>query len=92
MPSKKPGLYANIHAKQERIAHGSGEQMRKAGDKGAPQAENFEQAANTEKPVAKKSAGDKPAPEKTPSKPAAKKAPAKKFVVKKTSEKKTAAT
>ena len=25
MPAKKPGLYANIHAKQERIAKGSKE-------------------------------------------------------------------
>jgi predicted RNA binding protein YcfA (HicA-like mRNA interferase family) len=32
----KPGLWANIHAKQERIKHGSGEHMRKPGSKGAP--------------------------------------------------------
>ena len=32
----KPGLYANIHAKQERIDNGSGETMRNVGDKGAP--------------------------------------------------------
>ena len=30
----KHGLYANIHAKQERIKKGSGERMRKAGEKG----------------------------------------------------------
>ena len=35
---KKQGLYANIHAKQERIQHGSGEKMRKPGEKGAPTA------------------------------------------------------
>jgi hypothetical protein len=35
---KKPGLYANIHAKRKRIAEGSGEKMRKAGSKGAPTA------------------------------------------------------
>jgi hypothetical protein len=29
--STKPGLYANIHAKRERIKAGSGEQMRKVG-------------------------------------------------------------
>ena len=60
MPEKKskaakPGLYANIHAKQERIANGSGEKMRKAGAKGAPKAENFdkaEQTAKTKKPKA----------------------------------------
>ena len=34
----KAGLYANIHAKQERIKAGSGEKMRKPGEKGAPTA------------------------------------------------------
>ena len=29
MTAKKPGLYANIHAKQERIAKGSDEHMNK---------------------------------------------------------------
>jgi len=43
------GLYANIHAKQERIAHGSKERMRKAGSKGAPTAEAFEKSARTAK-------------------------------------------
>ena len=33
---KKPGLYANIHAKRKRIAGGSNEKMRKPGSKGAP--------------------------------------------------------
>ena len=33
---EKPGLWANIHAKRERIKHGSGERMRKPGSKGAP--------------------------------------------------------
>lgn len=32
----KKGLYANIHAKRERIKAGSGEKMRKPGTKGAP--------------------------------------------------------
>jgi transcription elongation factor len=41
------GLYANIHAKQERIKHGSGEKMRKPGAPGAPTAEAFEQSAKT---------------------------------------------
>ena len=41
------GLYANIHAKQERIAHGSGEHMRKPGSAGAPTEKAFEQAAKT---------------------------------------------
>ena len=33
---KRPGLYANIHAKRNRIAAGSPEKMRKKGAKGAP--------------------------------------------------------
>jgi hypothetical protein len=45
----KPGLYANIHAKQERIAHGSKEHMRKLGTKGAPTAKAFKEAAKTVK-------------------------------------------
>lgn len=43
------GLYANIHAKQERIAHGSKEHMRKPGAAGAPTAEAFEKSARTAK-------------------------------------------
>jgi hypothetical protein len=39
-----PGLWANIHAKRERIKHGSGEKMRKPGSKGAPTADNFKSA------------------------------------------------
>lgn len=39
------GLWANIHAKRERIKHGSGERMRKPGSKGAPSAQNFRDAA-----------------------------------------------
>jgi hypothetical protein len=45
----KPGLYANIHAKRERIKKGSGEKMRKPGTKGAPTAKAFKQAAKTAK-------------------------------------------
>ena len=45
----KSGLYANIHAKQERIKAGSGEKMRKPGTKGAPTAESFKEAAKTAK-------------------------------------------
>jgi hypothetical protein len=40
-----PGLWANIHAKRERIKHGSGERMRKPGSKGAPTAKNFKDAS-----------------------------------------------
>ena len=45
----KPGLYANIHAKEERIKAGSGEKMRKPGQKGAPTAKAFKEAAKTAK-------------------------------------------
>jgi hypothetical protein len=45
----KNGLYANIHAKRERIEAGSGEKMRKPGSKGAPTAKQFKQAAKTAK-------------------------------------------
>ena len=41
------GLWANIHAKRERIKRGSGERMRKPGEKGAPTAADFK-AANEE--------------------------------------------
>jgi hypothetical protein len=44
------GLYANIHAKRERIAKGSGEKMRKVGSEGAPTAEAFKESAKTAKP------------------------------------------
>jgi len=46
-----PGLYANIKAKKDRIAGGSGETMRKVGTKGAPTAQNFINAAKTAKKV-----------------------------------------
>jgi hypothetical protein len=45
----KPGLYANIQKKRERIAAGAGEKMRKPGAKGAPTANNFKEAAKTAK-------------------------------------------
>lgn len=45
----KPGLYANIAAKKERIANGSGEKMRKVGAKGAPSAKDFKDSAKTAK-------------------------------------------
>jgi hypothetical protein len=45
----KPGLYANIQKKRDRIAAGSGEKMRKPGAKGAPTASNFKEAAKTAK-------------------------------------------
>ena len=48
------GLYANIHAKQERIKREKAEgkpveKMRKPGTKGAPIAEAFRQSAKTAK-------------------------------------------
>ena len=42
--AKRPGLYANIHAKRKR-----GERMRKKGAAGAPTAANFRRAAQTVK-------------------------------------------
>ena len=47
--NKKPGLYSNINAKRERIASGSGEQMRKPGSPGAPTRKDFVQSAKTAK-------------------------------------------
>jgi len=41
------GLYANIAAKKQRIASGSGEKMRSAGSKGAPKSSDFANAAKT---------------------------------------------
>lgn len=45
----KTGLYANIHAKRERIEKGSKERMRKPGTKGAPTTAAFKAAAKTAK-------------------------------------------
>ena len=45
----KPGLYAAIHAKQERIKAGSGEKMNKVGSKAAPTAKDFKDSAKTAK-------------------------------------------
>ena len=47
--AKKPGLYANIHAKRKRIKAGSGDRMRTPGAKGAPTAKAFKQSAKTAK-------------------------------------------
>lgn len=49
MRKKQQGLWANIHAKRERIAAGSGERMRKPGSKGAPTAKAFKKSAKTSK-------------------------------------------
>jgi len=49
MQMVKKGLYANIHAKQERIANGSKERMRKPGSEGAPTAKDFKESAKTAK-------------------------------------------
>ena len=45
----KQSLYANIHAKRERIKAGSPEKMRKPGTPGAPTAKAFKAAAKTAK-------------------------------------------
>lgn len=80
MAAAKKSLYANIQAKRDRIAHGSGEKMRKPGAKGAPAPDAFEKAENPST-----------ASKKTARKTAANKAPAKKAAAKKTAAKKTAA-
>ena len=46
--SEKRGLWDNIHAKRERIKHGSGEHMRKPGSKGAPTAQALKQSQTEE--------------------------------------------
>ena len=43
----KDGLYANIHAKRERIKKGSGEKMNKVGSKDAPSAKDFKDSEKT---------------------------------------------
>ena len=45
----KSGLYANIHAKRDRIEAGSKEKMRKPGSKGAPSAADFKKSEKTAK-------------------------------------------
>ena len=50
----KPGLYANIHKKQERIKREKAEgrhveRMKKPGSKGAPTAKAFKESAKTAK-------------------------------------------
>ena len=45
----KKGLWANIHAKKKRIAAGSGEKMRKPGDKGAPTSKAMKNSGSKKK-------------------------------------------
>ena len=42
-------LYENIHRKRKRIKAGSGERMKKKGEKGRPSAKDFKDAAITAK-------------------------------------------
>ena len=42
-------LYENIHKKRKRIKGGSGERMKKPGEKGRPSAKDFKDAAKTAK-------------------------------------------
>ena len=49
-------LYDNIHAKRRRIARGSGERMKKKGEKGRPTAKDFKDAAKTAKKMYPKQA------------------------------------
>jgi hypothetical protein len=47
--AKQKGLYDNINAKRDRIKAGSGEKMKKPGQKGRPTAQDFKDAAKTAK-------------------------------------------
>lgn len=47
LDEEKRGLWANIHAKRKRIKAGSGERMRKPGEKGAPTAADFKAASES---------------------------------------------
>ena len=49
-------LYENIHKKRKRIARGSGERMKKRGEKGRPTAKDFKDAAKTAKKMYPKQA------------------------------------
>ncbi len=42
-------LYENIHKKRKRIKEGSGERMKRKGEKGRPTAKDFKDAAKTAK-------------------------------------------
>ena len=45
-PGQKESLWANIHKKRQRIKQGSGERMRKKGEKGAPTPAQMQRAKN----------------------------------------------
>ena len=45
-PGQEESLWANIHKKRQRIKQGSGEKMRKKGDKGAPTPAQLQRAKN----------------------------------------------
>ena len=51
---REGGLWANIHAKRQRIKAGSGERMRAPGEKGAPTPDQLRRAANEEIAVQEK--------------------------------------
>ena len=52
--AKNAGLWANIHAKRERIKRGSGERMRKPGEKGAPTAKALKDSQSKKKKKAQR--------------------------------------
>ena len=53
MNNNKPGLWANIHAKQDRIKAGSGEHMRKRGSADGPTKQDFKDSQADPKKMAK---------------------------------------
>ena len=52
--AKNAGLWANIHAKRERIKRGSGERMRKPGEEGAPTAKALRDSQTKKKKKAQR--------------------------------------
>ena len=88
MATAKKGLYANIQAKRDRIAHGSGEKMRKPGSEGAPESDAFDKAEQTST-AAKKARRSTAAKKTAAKKVAAKKAPARRATGKKAASKKS---
>jgi hypothetical protein len=59
--TEKRGLWDNIHAKQERIKHGSGEHMRRPGEKGRPTAADLKNSQVKETIMKPQDMDDEPA-------------------------------
>jgi hypothetical protein len=66
---EKRGLWDNIHAKQERIKHGSGEHMRRPGEKGRPTAKDLKVSQVKETIMKPEDMEDQPATKPSAKKP-----------------------